>query len=215
MAFVTTLTQLRNERTYMESGSKVTLMRQISDRKRVTIGSARRSNIQRCFQVSQPRTASTFFVAASSVSNNVANRSLLNIPNIDVFEDDPTSDVPIHTVTIINRQTGNTHTLKVPQNRYILHSSEKQDAELPNSCRNGCCTTCAVRVISGQIYQPSAMGISQELKQQGYALLCVGYPLSDLVVETQDEDEVYEKQFGQYFAKGQVVDGGFLLDDHE
>lgn len=25
---------------------------------------------------------------------------------------------------------------------------------------------------------------------QGYALLCVGYPLSDLEVETQDEDEV-------------------------
>lgn len=25
---------------------------------------------------------------------------------------------------------------------------------------------------------------------QGYALLCVGFPLSDLDVETQDEDEV-------------------------
>ena len=30
-------------------------------------------------------------------------------------------------------------------------------------------------------------------KVQGYALLCVGFPSSDLEVETQDEDEVMYK----------------------
>lgn len=30
---------------------------------------------------------------------------------------------------------------------------------------------------------------------QGYGLLCVGYPLSDLEVETQDEDEVCQMKF--------------------
>ncbi|KAK4754439.1 hypothetical protein SAY87_002543 [Trapa incisa] len=54
----------------------------------------------------------------------------------------------------------------------------------------GCCTSCAVRVKSGQINQPEALGISAELKSKGYALLCVGFPVSDLEVETQDEDEV-------------------------
>ncbi|HCF25742.1 MAG TPA: ferredoxin, partial [Cyanobacteria bacterium UBA11049] len=49
-----------------------------------------------------------------------------------------------------------------------------------------------VRVHKGEIYQPEAMGLSQELRDSGYALLCVSYPRSDLDVETQDEDEVYE-----------------------
>ncbi|KAI3776547.1 hypothetical protein L1987_46333 [Smallanthus sonchifolius] len=32
---------------------------------------------------------------------------------------------------------------------------------------------------------------------RGYALLCVGFPTSDIEVETQDEDEVYWLQFGR------------------
>ncbi|GFH26310.1 2Fe-2S ferredoxin-type domain-containing protein [Haematococcus lacustris] len=51
------------------------------------------------------------------------------------------------------------------------------------------------------MHQPEALGISKELKEQGYGLMCVGYPLTDLVLETVSEDEVYELQFGEYFAK--------------
>jgi ferredoxin len=112
-----------------------------------------------------------------------------------------------YTIQIHNRQTGTDHTLQVPDDRYILQSVENQGVELPFSCRNGACTTCAVRVLRGQVYQPEAMGLSPKLRDQGYALLCVSYPLSDLEVETQDEDEVYELQFGRYFAKGKVQFG--------
>ena len=110
----------------------------------------------------------------------------------------------LHTVTIRDRNTGTTHIKEVPEDRYILHSLEDQGVTLPFSCRNGACTACAVRILSGEVEQPEAMGISPELKKQGYALLCVSYPCSDLEVETQDEDEVYELQFGRYFAKGKV-----------
>jgi ferredoxin len=48
------------------------------------------------------------------------------------------------------------------------------------------------------------MGLSPEIKTKGYALLCVSYAKSSLELETQDEDEVYEQQFGRYFAKGKV-----------
>ena len=107
-------------------------------------------------------------------------------------------------ITIRDRQLNNTYMLQVPDDKYILQNAEQQGVELPYLCRNGACTTCAVRVISGEIYQPEAMGLSPELRQQGYALLCVSYPRSDLEVETQDEDEVYEIQFGRYFGKGKV-----------
>lgn len=114
---------------------------------------------------------------------------------------------PYHTIRIHDRQNNTHYKVQVPEDRYILHSAENQGVDLPFSCRNGACTTCAVRVISGEIYQPEAMGLSLELQKQGYALLCVSYPRSDLFVETQDEDEVYELQFGRYFGKGKVKVG--------
>ena len=115
-------------------------------------------------------------------------------------------------VTVKDRAKGVTHTLEVPDDRYILHSFERQGVELPFSCRNGACTTCAVRVIKGEIAQPEAVGLSPDLQKKGYALLCVSYARSDLEVETQDEDEVYELQFGRYFARGRVR-AGLPLDD--
>ena len=50
-----------------------------------------------------------------------------------------------------------------------------------------------------------SLGVSAELKEAGYALMCVGYPRSDLVLETVEEDEVYDLQFGRSFAE-QAVD---------
>lgn len=120
--------------------------------------------------------------------------------------------VQSYTVRIRNRQTATEHWVQVPEDRYILHSAEAQGVELPFSCRNGACTTCAVRVLSGELAQPEAIGLSPKLKESGYALLCVSYPRSDLDVETQDEDEVYELQFGRYFGKGKVR-AGLPLDE--
>lgn len=119
----------------------------------------------------------------------------------------------LYTIRIHDRSTDKIHTLQVPEDRYILQSAETKGVELPFSCRNGACTTCAVRVLSGEIYQPEAMGLSPELRDRGYALLCVSYPRSDLEVETQDEDEVYELQFGRYFGKGKVRVGLPLDED--
>jgi ferredoxin len=110
----------------------------------------------------------------------------------------------IYRVTIIDRQRGLEYVIQAAPDRYILHTAEFQGAELPFSCRQGACTACAVRVKSGHLTQPDAMGLSPQLREKGYALLCVSYAHSDLVVETQDEDEVYEQQFGQYFGKGKV-----------
>lgn len=120
--------------------------------------------------------------------------------------------VPSHKVTVHDRQRGLTHEFFVPEDQYILHTAEDQDIRLPFACRHGCCTSCAVRVKSGQLRQPEALGISAELKSQGYALLCVGFPSSDLEVETQDEDEVYWLQFGRYFARGPIERDDYALE---
>jgi len=105
-------------------------------------------------------------------------------------------------VTIINKETGKTYHERVSSSEYILKEFEKKGLRLSFSCRNGCCTSCAVKIVSGKLDQPEAMGVSQALKDKGYALLCVAKATDDLVVETTYYDEVYELQFGQYFGKG-------------
>ncbi len=106
------------------------------------------------------------------------------------------------TVTIKNKETGKVYQEHVNSDEYILKEFEKNGFKLAFSCRNGCCTSCAVKIISGTLKQPEAMGVSKALKDKGFALLCVAKATSDLEVETTYEDEVYDLQFGQYFGRG-------------
>ncbi|MBD2119601.1 2Fe-2S iron-sulfur cluster-binding protein [Trichocoleus sp. FACHB-262] len=93
---------------------------------------------------------------------------------------------------------GNSHVLEVPADRTVLEVATEAGVELPSSCNAGVCTTCAAQITEGNVEQGDGMGISQELQQQGYALLCVAYPRSDLKIETEKEDVVYHLQFGQF-----------------
>ena len=113
-----------------------------------------------------------------------------------------------HHVTIHNRYTDEVVEVDVPEDRYVLWEAEDHGLKLPFACRMGCCTTCAVKVVSGTMHQPQALGISQKLKEKGYALMCVGYPETDLVLETVNEDEVYDLQFGRHFAENALNKNG-------
>ncbi|MDX1976995.1 MAG: 2Fe-2S iron-sulfur cluster-binding protein [Pseudanabaenaceae cyanobacterium bins.68] len=104
-------------------------------------------------------------------------------------------------VAVFNRQTGVRTEVRVSSSIYILDALEQAGVDVPTACVNGACTTCAMRVKSGKIDQSEAIGLSRQLQQEGYALICVGYACSDLELETQDENEVYQLQFGRYFAK--------------
>ena len=107
-------------------------------------------------------------------------------------------------VTIRNKETGKTYVEYVDSKEYILKEFEKKGFKLAFSCRNGCCTSCAVKINSGKLDQTEAMGLSQPLKDEGYALLCVAKAIEDIEVETTYYDEVYELQFGQFFGKGKT-----------
>ncbi len=110
-------------------------------------------------------------------------------------------------ITVHWRQTGRVIRRDVPEGEYILRSFEQQGEPLPFSCRNGCCTACAVRVIHGQIDHREALGLSREMRERGFGLLCVARAIGPLEVETQDEDEVYDLQFGRFFGRGRVRPG--------
>ncbi|MEB3293566.1 MAG: 2Fe-2S iron-sulfur cluster-binding protein [Synechococcales bacterium] len=91
--------------------------------------------------------------------------------------------------------------IDLPDDRPILETANALGLELPISCASGVCTTCAALITEGKVEQVDNLGISAELQQQGYALLCVAYPRSNLKIETQKEETVYQLQFGQYQNK--------------
>ena len=98
-------------------------------------------------------------------------------------------------VEIIHK--GENYTIDVPEDQKILEVADNKELNLPSSCHAGVCTTCAAKIISGEVEQGEGMGLSPELQQEGYVLLCVAHPRSDLKIETEKEEEVYERQFGQ------------------
>ena len=92
-------------------------------------------------------------------------------------------------------------TVRSAADRYVLFEAEEQGFVLPSACRMGCCTACAVKVKSGALSQPQALGLSAGLRREGYALLCVAFADQGAVeCELPDPDEVYEMQFGDAFA---------------
>ena len=102
-----------------------------------------------------------------------------------------------YTVTAEVLHQGSSHTVEIPDDQPILDSLQAAGLELPFSCSAGVCTTCAALVTEGTVNQEDGMGVSPDLQADGYALLCVAYATSNLKLETEKEDEVYARQFGQ------------------
>jgi ferredoxin len=100
-----------------------------------------------------------------------------------------------YTVEILHQ--GKTHTLQVAENETVLSVADAAGLDLPSSCHAGVCTTCAAKITQGSVDQTDGMGVSPDLQKQGYTLLCVAYPRSDLKIETGKEDIVYQLQFGK------------------
>lgn len=96
----------------------------------------------------------------------------------------------------INHQ-GKTQTIQVEETQSILEAATNAGIDLPFSCSAGVCTTCAAQILSGEVEQSEGMGVSPELQDEGYALLCVAYPRSDIKLESGKEDIVYQRQFGK------------------
>ena len=95
---------------------------------------------------------------------------------------------------------GQQHQFQCRDNQTVLSAAEDAGVPVPSSCCAGVCTTCAALIQEGVVHQPDAMGVKEDLRQEGFALLCVSFPRSDLKVRAGQEDALYQAQFGQYQA---------------
>jgi ferredoxin len=101
------------------------------------------------------------------------------------------------TYTVEFLHQGTSRTIEVPEDKQLLRAANAAGIELPSSCNAGVCTTCAAKIIEGQVEQTDCMGVSPDLQAEGYVLLCVAYARSNLKIETEKEDIVYDRQFGK------------------
>ncbi|KAE9616749.1 putative ferredoxin [2Fe-2S], plant, Beta-grasp domain-containing protein [Lupinus albus] len=86
---------------------------------------------------------------------------------------------------------GKENEFEAPGDTYLLDAAENAGIELPYSCRAGACSTCAGKIVSGQVDQSDGAFLDDSQLSEGYLLTCVSYPTSDLVIETHKEEALF------------------------
>ena len=80
------------------------------------------------------------------------------------------------------------HSFACADEETVLAAAMRADLMIPYGCRNGACGTCKSHLLEGTVdygrYQPGTL--TEAEKRQGYALLCLARPQSDITVEVRE-----------------------------
>jgi ferredoxin len=74
-------------------------------------------------------------------------------------------------------------TINCAEDEYILEAAENAGMRLPYDCRSGTCTTCIQKSLEGEMDQDLAFALDDDELEQGWRLICIGSPLSDVVLD--------------------------------
>ena len=97
-------------------------------------------------------------------------------------------------VTLSNRDGAQ---YAVDPRRPLLDSLRDQGVDLPYGCEYGGCITCAAKLTAGEVDQRRQVALNNRQINQGYVILCVARPLSDITLEigVESHDRLYRNPF--------------------
>ena len=100
----------------------------------------------------------------------------------------------IKRITILNR--GN-KIFEVSDRKPLLQELREQGVDLPYGCEYGGCITCAAKLIDGEVDQRRQVALNNRQINDGYIILCVARPKSNLILEigVESHDKLYRNPF--------------------
>ncbi|NMG06538.1 2Fe-2S iron-sulfur cluster-binding protein [Brasilonema sp. UFV-L1] len=98
----------------------------------------------------------------------------------------------VYHVQLINSEIGLNRTIEVPDDQYILDIAQEAGIRLPSGCKQGECSACVAKIISGEVDQSEQKFLRSHEVEAGYTITCVAYPLSDCTLETHQEQVLYK-----------------------
>ena len=98
--------------------------------------------------------------------------------------------------TVIIANQGNA-SYSVDPRRPLLESLRDQGVDLPYGCQYGGCITCAAKLTAGSVDQRRQVALNNRQINDGYIILCVARPTSDVTLEigVESHDKLYRNPF--------------------
>tara|TARA_B100001113_G_C20719584_1_gene453075 strand:+ start:191 stop:478 length:288 start_codon:yes stop_codon:yes gene_type:complete len=85
---------------------------------------------------------------------------------------------------------GETNTFECDEDTSILDALEEAGLEHNYSCRAGSCSSCCMKIIEGTVDQEDQFFLDDDQMEDGFVLTCVAKPTSDVVLLTDQEDNL-------------------------
>ena len=86
---------------------------------------------------------------------------------------------------------------EVDARRSLLDSLLEMGVDLPYGCQYGGCISCAAKLIAGEVDQRRQVALNNRQINDGYIILCVARPVSDITLEVgvESHDRLYRNPF--------------------
>lgn len=97
----------------------------------------------------------------------------------------------VYQVRLVNQAISLDCTISVPDDEYILDIAEAAGIRLPGGCKQGECSACVAKLISGKVDQSEQKFLRKSELEAGYTVTCVAYPMSDCTLQTHQEQVLY------------------------